>query len=107
MLPIAAVGMYPLAAASTALLRTHREPAAASGLNSHIWLDIPTLITNPPNMYSLFPTTAEPPGTVVVPGVQGSEVRVTSVSATGLYTLVSVVPPVPPPALPPTTMMTG
>ena len=63
----------------------HFAPTAALGSNCQIWLVEATLMSNPPTMYSLLLTTANPPGRIVpvlLPG-QSSPVRVLIVSVTG------------------------
>src|SRR6266480_3120572 len=44
------------------VLCSHLAPTAAVGSNCHIWFVDPTLILNPPRMYSLLLNTVNPPG---------------------------------------------
>src|SRR5947207_15346166 len=107
--PMAAVGAYMIA---TGVFTScvHFEPTAAVGSNCHIWLVEPTLMLNPPSMYSLLPVTAKPPGRIVPPespGQLSAAVRVVRTSVTGLYKNTCAVAVVCVAAEPPTQQIIG
>jgi len=65
----------------------HLAPTARVGSNSQIWFVEATLMLNPPNIYSLLPVTAKPPGRIVPaasPGQLSAPVSVVAVSVAGL-----------------------
>ena len=62
--PMAHVGAYMIPSGVFTIC-VHLAPGRAVGSNCHIWLVEATLMLNPPNMYSLLLTTANPPGRVV------------------------------------------
>src|ERR1700752_4346528 len=81
----------------------HLAPTAWEGSNCHIWFVEPTLMLNPPRMYSLLLATANPPGRMVprAPG-QSSPVRVVAVSVAGSEENTRAAAGVCPAAAPPT-----
>src|SRR5436309_9498818 len=102
--PMAAVGAYMIPSGVFTLC-VHLEPTAAVGSNCHIWLVEATLMVNPPSMYSLSLTTANPPGRIVPaasPGQLSPLGRVNVVSLAGSYQNTRAVAVVCPAAEPPT-----